>query len=56
MGGSKNQVGLIFELMWMELCQFLKAHSELCNCKQWQKDATSNKKQPKLNPSHEICK
>jgi len=38
----------------MDFCQCLKAHSELCNCKQWQKDAASNRKQPNFKPSHEI--
>ena len=47
MVGSKNYVGLIFELIWLDFCRFLRAHSELCNRKKWQKDFKSNKKQPK---------
>ena len=47
MVGSKNFVGLIFELICLDFCQFSRAHSELCNREKWQKDFKSNKKQPK---------
>jgi len=43
--------------MWMDFCQCLKVHSELFNCKQWQKDAATNKSNRISNhPKRFVCK